>query len=174
MGVAWGPLGGPGPARSPQEDRTGQPGSLPRDRGPRERSDPPSRHQAKPSSSEHLGVAPAVWGLARGTAGVALTPGLVTSVGCQRDPREDRQSLTGRQTLPGFGLTNPAPRDRRTPTPLWSRHGAPLRPAKVTCETERDRASWHIGGNAPQSGPAERNDKFGGTSRVTRLVGWFF
>lgn len=157
-----------GPAPSLREDRSSKPGGLPRDRGPQGRSDPPSCHRAKPGSSEHLGVAPAVCGPARGTAGVARAPGLATSVGCQRDPREDGQSPTGRGTLTPASQMQPQRQASTDPMVVPTR--SPARPGRGPGRGRRDPPRRP----ALQSGPARRSDKFRKTSRVTRLVGWFF
>lgn len=121
-----------------------------------------------PGSSEHLGVAPAVCGPARGTAGVARAPGLATSVGCQRDPREDGQLPTGR------GTPTPAsqmqPRRQASTDPMVVPTRSPARPGRGPGRGRRDPPRRP----ALQSGPARRSDKFRKTSRVTRLVGWFF
>lgn len=159
---------GLGPAPSLREDRSSKPGGLPRDRGPQGRSDPPSCHRAKPGSSEHLGVAPAVCGPARGTAGVARAPGLATSVGCQRDPREDGQSPTGRGTL--TPASQMQPRRQASTDPMVVPTRSPARPGRGPGRGRRDPPRRP----ALQSGPARRSDKFRKTSRVTRLVGWFF
>lgn len=159
---------GLGPAPSLREDRSSKPGGLPRDRGPQGRSDPPSCHRAKPGSSEHLGVAPAVCGPARGTAGVARAPGLATSVGCQRDPREDGQSPTGRGTL--TPASQMQPRRQASTDPMVVPTRSPARPGRGPGRGRRDPPRRP----ALQSGPARRSDKCRKTNRVTRLVGWFF